>query len=181
MSWIETIRATHWLGLVEALAPRRMASGATPIVPPDSVAGRALTVVIAIMCFLACLTAGATAAQLSYGNTIKKQHDIARAFEQGVDLFTFDSEAELAKLAATAPGARVICRTLMENGDALWPLSRKFGCDPDMAKDLLIAAKRQGLKPYGVSFHVGSQQINPRQWIASIGFNGYPPLDEYYI
>jgi len=32
----------------------------------------------------------------------------------------------------------------------------------------LIAAKSKGLKPYGVSFHVGSQQINPRQWIAAI-------------
>ena len=29
-----------------------------PIVPPDSVAGQSLTLVIAIMCFLACLTAG---------------------------------------------------------------------------------------------------------------------------
>lgn len=115
-----------------------------------------------------CLAAGARPAALSYGNTVKKQRDIARAFEQGVDLYTFDSEQELAKLAAAAPGARVICRILMENGDALWPLSRKAGCEPDMAKDLLIAAKREGLKPYGVSFHVGSQQINPQQWVAAI-------------
>jgi len=31
----------------------------TPVVPPDSVTGRSLTLVISIMCFLACLTAGA--------------------------------------------------------------------------------------------------------------------------
>jgi len=31
----------------------------TPIVPPESVAGSSLTLVISIMCFLACLTAGA--------------------------------------------------------------------------------------------------------------------------
>ena len=116
----------------------------------------------------ACLAAGATPERLSYGNTIKKQRDITLAHEQGIDLFTFDSEPELAKLAAAAPGARVICRILMESGDARWPLSRKFGCDPAMAEDLLIAAKRAGLKPYGISFHVGSQQINPRQWIAAI-------------
>lgn len=30
----------------------------TPVVPPDSVTGRSLTLVISIMCFLACLTAG---------------------------------------------------------------------------------------------------------------------------
>ena len=116
----------------------------------------------------ACLAAGAIFANLSYGNTIKKRRDITLAHNHGVDLFSFDSEAELAKLAATAPGARVVCRILMESGDARWPLSRKFGCDPGMAKDLLITAKREGLKPYGVSFHVGSQQINPRQWIAAI-------------
>lgn len=31
----------------------------TPVVPPDSVTGRSLTLVVTIMCFLACLTAGA--------------------------------------------------------------------------------------------------------------------------
>ncbi len=31
----------------------------TPVVPPDTVTGQSLTLVIAIMCFLACLTAGA--------------------------------------------------------------------------------------------------------------------------
>ncbi len=115
-----------------------------------------------------CLEAGATPANLSYGNTIKKQRDIARAFESGVELFSFDSEPELQKLAVAAPGSRVMCRILMDSGDARWPLSRKFGCDPEMAKDLLIAANREGLKPYGVSFHVGSQQTDPRQWIAAI-------------
>ena len=116
----------------------------------------------------ACLAAGAMAERLSYGNTIKKRRDIARAFERGVDLFSFDSAAELGKLAAAAPGARAMCRILMESGAARWPLSRKFGCAPDMAEELLIDAKRQGLKPYGISFHVGSQQIDPRQWIAAI-------------
>lgn len=61
--WIEpviaSIRNIPWSGVIEAFAPRRMFTGLTPIVPPGSVAGRALTVVIAIMTFLACLTAGA--------------------------------------------------------------------------------------------------------------------------
>jgi cell division transport system permease protein len=38
---------------------RRFAPGKAPIVPPGSVTGRSLTIVIAIMGFLACLTAGA--------------------------------------------------------------------------------------------------------------------------
>jgi cell division transport system permease protein len=43
-------------------APKRKGASQTkhtPIVPPDSVTGRSLTLVISIMCFLACLTAGA--------------------------------------------------------------------------------------------------------------------------
>lgn len=116
----------------------------------------------------ACLAAGAAPERLSYGNTIKKQTDISNAAARGVDLFSFDSEAELMKLAEAAPGSRVMCRILMDSGDAQWPLSRKFGCTTTMAKDLLVRAKDVGLRPYGVSFHVGSQQINPRQWISAI-------------
>jgi len=41
-----------------ALLPRRFQTAGSQIVPPGSIAGHALTVVIAIMTFLACLTAG---------------------------------------------------------------------------------------------------------------------------
>ena len=45
-----------------ARAPKRKVrkqATQTPVVPPNSVTGRSLTLVISIMCFLACLTAGA--------------------------------------------------------------------------------------------------------------------------
>jgi ornithine decarboxylase len=110
------------------------------------------------------LEAGAKPAQISFGNTIKKVADIRFAHEVGVDLFAFDSEAELHKIAAAAPGARVFCRILVDGKGALWPLNRKFGCAPEMAADLLMLAPSLGLKPWGVSFHVGSQQLDPTQW-----------------
>ncbi|HZD25420.1 MAG TPA: type III PLP-dependent enzyme [Alphaproteobacteria bacterium] len=110
------------------------------------------------------LSLGATPEQLSYGNTIKKQSDIAYAYGRGVRLFAFDSEAELRKLAEAAPGSRVFCRLLVNNSGAEWPLSRKFGCEPAMARDLLKLSRDLGLVPYGVSFHVGSQQRSPEQW-----------------
>jgi len=37
----------------------KIEQSSTPVVPPDTVTGRSLTLVISIMCFLACLTAGA--------------------------------------------------------------------------------------------------------------------------
>jgi ornithine decarboxylase len=111
-----------------------------------------------------CLAQGATPERISFGNTIKKQSDIAAAYARGVRLFAFDSQGELEKLAASAPGARVYCRVLMECDGAEWPLSRKFGCEPAMAADLLVQAQAIGLDAYGVSFHVGSQQTDLAQY-----------------
>ena len=116
-----------------------------------------------------CLGQGASAVRMSYGNTIKKERDIAYAYERGVKLYAFDSESELEKIKRAAPGARVFCRVLVDCGGAEWPLSRKFGCSPEMAADLLRRARDYGLDPYGVAFHVGSQQTDLKQWDAAVG------------
>jgi ornithine decarboxylase len=108
----------------------------------------------------ACLAAGARPDAISYGNTVKKASAIAAAHAAGITMFAFDSEPELLKLAKHAPGARVYCRILVENKGAEWPLSRKFGCELDMARDLMVRAGELGLDPYGISFHVGSQQTS---------------------
>ena len=115
------------------------------------------------------IEAGAPAERLSFGNTIKKQSDIAAAYRLGVDMFAFDCEAELEKLAAAAPGARVYCRLFMDGAGSDWPLGGKFGCSLEMARDLLIRTAALGLDPYGVSFHVGSQQRDLGQWDLAVG------------
>ena len=115
------------------------------------------------------LAAGATADRISYGNTIKKERDIARAFELGVRLFAVDCVAEVEKISRVAPGARVFCRILCDGAGAEWPLSRKFGCVPEMAPDVLEHAHRLGLEAYGVSFHVGSQQADVMAWDQALG------------
>jgi ornithine decarboxylase len=111
-----------------------------------------------------CLRFGVSPDRISYGNTIKKQRDIQYAYARGVRMFAFDSDAELEKLAESAPGSMVYCRVLMECEGAEWPLSRKFGCEPEMALRLLVKANEIGLDPCGVSFHVGSQQTDLSQW-----------------
>ena len=110
------------------------------------------------------LAAGATPDRISYGNTIKKERDIARAFALGIRLFAVDCAAEVEKIARAAPGAKVFCRILYDCAGAEWPLSRKFGCDPEMAVEVLDLAKRLGLEPCGISFHVGSQQRKVKAW-----------------
>ncbi|GAB4070024.1 type III PLP-dependent enzyme [Ancylobacter sonchi] len=114
------------------------------------------------------LAAGATPDRISYGNTIKKERDIARAFELGVRLFSVDCQAEVEKVARVAAGSKVFCRILCDGAGAEWPLSRKFGCEPEMAVDVLEHAHRLGLEAHGVSFHVGSQQKNVEAWDAAL-------------
>ena len=114
------------------------------------------------------LAAGASPDRISFGNTIKKERDIARAYEYGVRLFAVDCEAEVEKVARAAPGSKVFCRILCNGEGAEWPLSRKFGCAPEMAPRVLETAHRLGLHAYGLSFHVGSQQRNPRMWDSAL-------------
>jgi len=116
-----------------------------------------------------CLQAGAAPSAISYGNTIKKVLAIKRAHAAGVTMFAFDSAEELEKLAEHAPGARVYCRLLVQNDGAEWPLSRKFGTTVETARELMIRAGELGLDPYGLSFHVGSQQTTTGSYETAIG------------
>jgi ornithine decarboxylase len=116
------------------------------------------------------LALGVSPDRVSYGNTIKKSRDIRYFYERGVRLYATDCEADLRNIAKAAPGSRIYVRILTEGTQtADWPLSRKFGCQTDMAMDLLVLARDLGLVPYGVSFHVGSQQRDIGAWDAAIG------------
>ena len=115
------------------------------------------------------LALGVSPDRLSYGNTIKKSADIRYCYEKGIRLFATDSETDLRNIAREAPGSKVFCRILTEGSEtADWPLSRKFGCHPDMAIDLIMLSKELGLEPYGISFHVGSQQREIGAWDSAI-------------
>jgi len=116
-----------------------------------------------------CLDAGAEPSKISFGNTIKKVSAIQGAYAAGVRMFAFDSREEMHKLAEHAPGSMVYCRLLVENDGAEWPLSRKFGTTVETARDLMIEAGELGLDPYGLSFHVGSQQTTTGSYEVAIG------------
>jgi len=114
------------------------------------------------------LAAGAPADRISFGNTIKKERDIAAAYGLGVRMFAVDSCEEVDKIARVAPSARVFCRILTDGAGAEWPLSRKFGCTPAMAVRVMRHADAHGLAAHGVSFHVGSQQPDPHAWDSAL-------------
>lgn len=107
--------------------------------------------------------------KISFGNTIKKAKDIKYFYDKGVRLFVTDSINDLNNIIKYAPNSKVFIRILVDElATSDWPLSKKFGCDLDMAWDLLIYAQKNNLIPYGVSFHVGSQQRDVSTWHAAL-------------
>jgi cell division transport system permease protein len=85
----------------EPAPPARARRKATPIVPPQSIAGRALVFVIAIMTFLSCLTLGAVTLVRDtasvWENQIAREATIQIKPVEGVDM-----EASLEKAASIA-------------------------------------------------------------------------------
>ncbi len=86
----------------QQVAPREaLPWNETPIVPPDSISGRALVAVIAIMTFLACMTTGAV--MLMYASAADWQSEIAREVTIQVrPAGKGDVEAEVQKAADIA-------------------------------------------------------------------------------
>lgn len=111
------------------------------------------------------LALGAKPQRLLFANTIKRPSVLEFAASKGVNLMTFDSEYELNKIAKFAPGANVIVRIKVPNVGSAVELSIKFGVEPADAIGLLIKAHKLGLKPTGVSFHVGSQCTHIENYI----------------
>jgi len=99
-----------------------------------------------------------------YANPTKTASGLAVARRTGVSRFTFDSEAEIARIARAVPGGTVLLRVRMDNPDALVDLNQKFGAHPDEALRLLGIAKEQGLDVGGLCFHVGSQSTNAKAY-----------------
>jgi ornithine decarboxylase len=111
-------------------------------------------------------------AEVLYSNPVKPPAHIAEAHAAGLWRFSFDSPNELAKIAEHAPGAAVYIRLRVDDHDSVFPLSRKFGADVDEALDLMLLARTLGLRPYGITFHVGSQCGSPAAWRRAIGAAG---------
>lgn len=115
-----------------------------------------------------CLRQGVAPGALSYGNPIKKASAIAGAHAVGVREFVCDAEGDLGNIARHAPGAAVSIRLLVDAPDSVTPFGSKFGCHPEVAAQLLRRTSELGLDPAGLSFHVGSQQLDVTAWDLAI-------------
>lgn len=106
--------------------------------------------------------------RMIFANTVKTPEALKFAAQHKVDLMTFDSEYELNKISRFAPNTRVLVRIKVPNVGSMVELSLKFGAEPPDAIPLLIKAIKLGLKPVGVSFHVGSQNTHIENYLDSL-------------
>jgi len=106
------------------------------------------------------LAQGVKPSRIIYANTVKRPEALEFARKAHVNFVTFDSEPELYKIAKHAPGCRVLARLKVSNLGSIVELSLKFGADHDQVVPMLAKARTLGLRPAGISFHVGSQCTN---------------------
>jgi len=107
-----------------ALAPQAALNRPLPLIPRESVAGRALAAVIAIMTFLACLTAGGALllAQASQGWRSEVLREVTIQVKPGAGDDVGSLVAKVASVAAQAQGVKhVRVYSAAESGQLLQP------------------------------------------------------------
>lgn len=100
---------------------------------------------------------------------IKKPEHIKAALRGGSTTFVVDNIDELKKLVPFRHRIGVLLRISFRSKTASVDLSRKFGCDPDQAKEIVLQAQDLGVHIRGLSFHVGSQSLTPDAHVSAIG------------
>jgi ornithine decarboxylase len=115
-----------------------------------------------------CVSLGVGKERIITSNPIKSFKFLRMAAEYGVNYFAFDSPDEVRKLRDYCPGSNVYVRLAVPNEGSEWPLSKKFSVEIDAAEELLLYAKKKGLNPVGITFHVGSQCTNMYNWNSAL-------------
>lgn len=112
-------------------------------------------------------------AELYLMHPVKSQRTIRHACQAGVRHFAFDSMAELGKILVETQDATDLHLhlrlALPTGGSASMPLEGKYGADYDDAIELLRAARPVAAK-LGVCFHVGSQCMDPADYIRALSY-----------
>ncbi|ARU56856.1 ornithine decarboxylase/arginine decarboxylase [Oleiphilus messinensis] len=115
---------------------------------------------------------GVPAEKTIHTHPIKRDRDIKDALDYGCCVFVVDSENELEKFIPYRDEAEVLIRLSFRNAAAFADLSKKFGCSPEAALDLIKKAKEWGIHVKGLSFHVGSQTMDAGKYVEAITRSG---------
>ena len=109
----------------------------------------------------AVLALGVQPERIVFANPCKRPRDCRYAHAKRVPLTTFDTEAELAKLARWQPGAKALLRIRADGPGAKCLLASKYGADSSVWQSLFKCAAALDIDVAGVSFHVGSGARHP--------------------
>ncbi|CAK8719410.1 MAG: ornithine decarboxylase [Candidatus Electronema aureum] len=112
--------------------------------------------------------AGVSGKRTIHTHPIKRDSDIRHALEYGCTVFVIDNFNELEKFSKYRDQAELLIRLSFRNADAYSDLSKKFGCSPDGALELIQQAYQLGIRIKGLSFHVGSQTADPQKYVTAI-------------
>ena len=112
-------------------------------------------------------------AELYLMHPVKSRRTIRHAYQAGIRHFAFDCAAELGKILIETNDADDLHLhlrlALPSGGSATMPLEGKYGAAYDEAVDLLRAARPVAAK-LGVCFHVGSQCMDPADYIRALSY-----------
>ncbi len=111
---------------------------------------------------------GVPANQTIHTHPIKRDADIRAALEYGCCVFVVDNLNELEKFTRYRDDVELLVRLSFRNTDVFTDLSKKFGCSPQGAVEIITRAKELGIHIKGLSFHVGSQTTNPQKYVDAI-------------
>jgi ornithine decarboxylase len=101
--------------------------------------------------------------RIIYANPIKAIETL-ELLEPYKPLVTYDNHEEVVKIARHAPSSGLVLRLRVPNTGSVVELSSKFGALPGEAVDLIAFAHNNKLEVEGLSFHVGSQCMNPKNY-----------------
>jgi ornithine decarboxylase len=104
---------------------------------------------------------GVRGSDVIFSNPVRAREQTRAAAAGGVHRFAVDSAEELCRVAEEAPGSKVYARLATSGVGSVVPSEGKFGVDVAGAVELMVLAREFGLKPYGVTFHIGSQTLAP--------------------
>lgn len=120
-------------------------------------------------------------AAIHFMHPVKARPAIHEAYHRySVRDFAFDSAGELAKilqetvpvgLVGDPPTLGLFVRLGLPKGGAVYDLSGKFGASVEEAAELLRAARPHAAR-LGITFHVGSQCLDPAEYARAIAIAG---------
>jgi ornithine decarboxylase len=103
-----------------------------------------------------------------YANPCKRDADILFAQNKGITTTVIDSKEEVEKLLEVGWKGDALVRLKVEDAGSTMPFSAKFGLAPKELSRLARFSKQRGLKIAGLSFHVGSGCLTPKQFYDAI-------------